>query len=395
MSTHSRLSASKSKQWLECPGSIQLSDNAPPDESSEYALEGTAAHDLAERALIEGKPTAYYVGQYYVDEDTGKKVKFDEDMAFNVNTYIEEINAIRLQYPESMCYVERRFDLGWLDKDIKGSNDCMIYVPSLKWLIVFDLKYGQGIVVEPEWNTQAMIYALGASHDLQKEGFEVDKVSIGIIQPRAEHLDGPVRYWHTTYKELNHWGATTLKNGANATRKPNPELHTGGHCRFCRAAGICPEQVRDITTATGIDPVTLSLPDINSMPNDKLVKIMEMSSVISNWASKVASAVKFKLENGEHIEGYKLVAGRATRKWVAPELAEQKLIGILGNDIYKTTLLTVPQMEKVLKKRKLDHNTLLTGLYDKKSTTTSVVPESDKRPALNASIYDDFQKIGG
>ena len=391
MSKHSRLSASKSKQWLECPGSVQLSENAPMDETSAFALEGTAAHWVAELSLLDGKHPSSFIGKTYKDENG--KVKVDDDMAYNVNVYIEEINSIRLKYPDAICSVEKPFDLGWLDKDIRGTNDCMIYIPSMKWLIVLDLKYGQGIVVEPEWNTQAMIYALGACYNLEVAKHQIETVTLGIVQPRAEHLDGPVRYWNLTRDELFHWAYTTLKPGADKTREVTPPLKTGDHCRFCKAAGICPEQVRSITNVTGVDPVTLALPDINSMTNDRLVKIMEMSNVISNWANKVAAAVKFKMENGEHVPGYKLVAGRATRKWINEQAAVQKLTPILGDAVYKTEILSVPQMEKAIKVRNLDANMLLTGLYDKKSNTVSVAPESDKRPALNASIYEDFKKV--
>jgi hypothetical protein len=390
---HSRLSASKSKQWLECPGSIQLSDNAPPDTGSDYALEGTAAHDLAEQSLLDGKPTASYVGQFYTDDVSGKKVEFTTDMAYNVNLYVEEINSIRLKYPDAICFIERKFDLGWLDQDIAGSNDCMVYIPSLKWLIVLDLKYGQGIIVEPQWNTQAMIYSLGACYDLEAEGHEIETISIGIVQPRAEHLEGPVRYWHTNRKQLFKWAYDVLKPGAALTRTHEPDLKTGSHCKFCKAAGICPAQARDITAATGIDPVTLTLPDMHSLPNDKLVKIMEMSKIISDWSNKVAGVVKYKLESGEMIEGYKLVAGRATRKWISEPHAIQQLSQFIGQDMYETKLKTVPQMEKLLKTRNLDPKMLLNGLWNKYSNTTSIAPESDRRPAINASIHDDFKKI--
>ena len=48
---HARLSPSAAIRWINCPGSIRLSDQVPPAGSSEYADEGTAAHALAELKL--------------------------------------------------------------------------------------------------------------------------------------------------------------------------------------------------------------------------------------------------------------------------------------------------------------------------------------------------------
>ena len=49
MTAHAILSASSSYRWLHCPPSARL--NARPDEASPYALEGSAAHELAEYKL--------------------------------------------------------------------------------------------------------------------------------------------------------------------------------------------------------------------------------------------------------------------------------------------------------------------------------------------------------
>ena len=47
---HAKLSASGSKKWINCPASIAM-ESKFPDESSEYAREGTTAHSLGEAKL--------------------------------------------------------------------------------------------------------------------------------------------------------------------------------------------------------------------------------------------------------------------------------------------------------------------------------------------------------
>ncbi len=50
MVAHALLSPSSAERWMQCPGSVALSYGAP-DSSSEYADEGTAAHELAAMCL--------------------------------------------------------------------------------------------------------------------------------------------------------------------------------------------------------------------------------------------------------------------------------------------------------------------------------------------------------
>ena len=50
-SKHARCSASAAHRWINCPGSVALSDQCPDPGSSSYADEGTVAHELAELKL--------------------------------------------------------------------------------------------------------------------------------------------------------------------------------------------------------------------------------------------------------------------------------------------------------------------------------------------------------
>jgi len=89
---HSIISASGSNRWLECPGSIDLSRGIP-DTSSEAADEGTAAHTLAERCLLQNKNAAEFRGQTITVKDSGRAFIVDEEMAEAVQLYIDTIKA--------------------------------------------------------------------------------------------------------------------------------------------------------------------------------------------------------------------------------------------------------------------------------------------------------------
>ena len=50
MTNHSLLSPSTAHRWMICPGSVAMGMTLP-DEPSDYAMEGTVAHALAESML--------------------------------------------------------------------------------------------------------------------------------------------------------------------------------------------------------------------------------------------------------------------------------------------------------------------------------------------------------
>ena len=70
MTNHAILSASASHRWLNCPPSVRLTENMP-DVTSEFALEGTDAHELC---------------AYLVEKVLGRKtLDPTEDLAFYNN----------------------------------------------------------------------------------------------------------------------------------------------------------------------------------------------------------------------------------------------------------------------------------------------------------------------
>ena len=74
---HASLGASSASRWMACPGSVRLSEGMP-NISSDYAREGTAAHELAEMCLRQGKPASAFLEQeiegFEVTEDMAEAV---------------------------------------------------------------------------------------------------------------------------------------------------------------------------------------------------------------------------------------------------------------------------------------------------------------------------------
>ena len=122
----------------------------------------------------------------------GRKVNgyaAEAEMADGVQVYL---NAVRAELePGDLLLVEQPFSLDRLRPpgEMFGTADAVIYKPGLRRLLVFDLKYGAGIVVEALGNPQGRYYGLGACMALAD--CPVSEVEIVIVQPRARIRPGP------------------------------------------------------------------------------------------------------------------------------------------------------------------------------------------------------------
>src|SRR5665213_134467 len=195
--THSSVGASSCERWWNCPGSVRLISALPPQESSEYAKEGTKLHAIAAYALQHGN-TAWAAAQDLID--VGQIDSIDFDQCEHVQTCIDVVKEDLLKYPGAILEIEKQFQLTSIHPDARGTNDANIGI-FLKKLIVYDYKFGRGVSVEVEENKQMMYYGLGAN----QEG-DYDEIELVVIQPRAIHRDGPVRRWTLSKSDLLDFG---------------------------------------------------------------------------------------------------------------------------------------------------------------------------------------------
>lgn len=379
---HAKLSASGSARWLACPGSVRMEQNIP-DEQSHYAAEGSAAHELAERCLVEGRNAAQYVG---VTFDEYPEWPVTESMAEHVQTYVDYVNQ-----HDGKRFIEQRVDFSpWVPEGF-GTSDAVVIAEGV--MDILDLKFGQGQRVDAEENTQGMLYGLGALHDF---GFiyNIDLMRIHIVQPRLDHIS----VWEITAKDLLNWGES-VKPKARQCLTDDAPLNPGEkQCLFCKARGSCValaehslnQVVEDFDVIETLD-ADAPLKELYTMDAAETAKILPHINLIQKWLKAFEAHATGLLEHGNSIPGYKLVEGRSIRKWDDENAVEQAMrkAKIKVADMYTKKLISPAQAEKLLGKT----NAIITEHSVKPEGKPTLAPENDKRPAINVNLKDGFSDV--
>jgi hypothetical protein len=348
---HSKIvGGSTAKRVINCPGSVALVAEMPPQPSSSYAEEGTMLHD----AISEFLGTTGY--RFTCSQD------LIEDKLMPALALLDEVDPDK----EMLYEVETRVGFGDLLPGVFGSTDLMGRIGNKA--IILDWKFGSGVAVSAEENEQLMFYAAAAmrtpdAHWVFDGATEVELI---IIQPPA------IKRWTTTIERIKQFEQTLVK-AVKIAQQPNAPLKHGDHCRWCAAKPVCP-----IMTGAVDRAVALKMDKIDV---DKLGAYLHNADLLESWIKDLRALAEEMLKKGKPVAGWKVVPKRATRQWVD----EQSTIDVLRSqgldsiDYMKQELLSPAQMEKVLKKSKL---TLPPELVVAVSSGTTIAPESDPRPAV-------------
>ena len=363
---HALLGASSSARWLVCTPSARL-EAMFPDEQSPYAAEGTVAHDLAESILrhkLEGK----------------KAPKLDDhstEMVEAVNRYVdiceEKVNEARARSSDAEVMIEAKLDFSrWVPEGF-GTGDMVIVADGI--LEVIDLKYGKGVPVSAIENTQMRLYALGA-YDVNEFLYDVKTVRMTIVQPRLDSVSTD----EMALEELLDWGEE-IKPIAQRAFRGEGDCTPCDYCNFCKARHTCRALADTCLTAFYKNGGKL-----NQLLTDREVSdILAMKDLITKWIKGVYDFAYEKALAGEkQWPGFKLVEGTSRRTITDPDAAAQTLLdnGYKEKDIFKPRELEgITNLQKVLGKKGVAK--YLEAYIDKPEGKPTLVPDSDKRPAIN------------
>lgn len=377
MPKHAYLSASASHRWLACPPSAKLCANIL-DQASEYAQQGTDCHELC-AYLVEKA-----LGREVIDP-TENLTYYDAEMQNCAEEYrnyvLEQIEAAKKFCKDPQVMIEQRLDFSrWVENGF-GTGDCVIVADEV--LQIIDYKHGLGVLVsagddEHGGNSQMMCYALGAL-EVFGDIYDINQIKMTIFQPRRDNIST-----YTISKEdLLKWADEVLAPTAQLAYVGEGEFKAGDHCTFCKVKATCRKRAEYNLELAKYDfemPATLDDTEIAAI----LEKVDEMIS----WGNDIKEYALQQAQSGVHFEGWKVVEGRSNRKYT-DEAAVAFAVKDAGFDPYEKKLLGVTAMSTLLGKKKFEE--LLGGLIYKPPGKPALVPESDKRPAMNTAI-DDFKE---
>lgn len=402
---HALLSASSSKQWLNCPPSARLQENFP-NESSVYAEEGTWAHELCE----------YKVKKYlhrrmkrpqsdYLTEEIENLTDVYADF---IITTIEKMKA---EQGSVLALVEEKLDYSHIAPSGFGTGDMVMLTPGV--LHIADFKTGSGVYVDADHNSQMMLYALGALHAYDYL-FDIQSVSMTIIQPRLENIST----FTCTKQELLDW-AEHIKPIAKLAYEGKGEQKPGEWCKFCRAKHACRARAQEAlalvkTEFLDLDNGALSdeteytdatapySPDREApvFKSPALISQQEIEAIlptlnrISEWITAVLAYVSGEaINHGVAWDGYKVVEGRSKRQFTDIKAVVNAATEAGFTDVYKQEIISLTEFEKMMGKKRFAE--ILGAFVVKPPGKLTLVPNTDPRPAvdLSSSAEDEFTAL--
>jgi hypothetical protein len=421
---HSAFSPSSSKMWLTCSGSL-IPNLLAHDDCSEEAAEGTVAHSVGEEWLRTGKRPKHLIGSTVHCE--GWDIEITEEMMAYVSDYVAWCQELEEDAEEFL--IETSVDLSDLMPipDQGGTSDCIALVKIGKGrykLYVRDLKYGKGVRVVAEDNTQGMLYAYG-SWKILKDRFNIVEIEIGICHPRLK--DGTTTFTITT-EDLLDFAEYVKERAVEAWQFDAPRTPSDGGCQWCKIKGTCPAlylETAEVTSGAFDDddefvPRTYSVAEMDSaserleddfgpepfrphnprqLSTAALAKILRYRKVTEQFFSAVeAELLERAISREEDIPGWKIVRGRANRKWpdnIAIPYRKLRALGLSDDALFTTEMISPAVAETKLKAKagltKDAAADIVNAIAVKPPGGKSLVRTSDKREALpsDADAFED------
>ena len=371
---HALLSASGASRWLNCTPSPRLEEGFK-NESSSFAEEGTLAHELAE-VLLRKRVGLIKESEFIkVNLSIRSNTLYADDMLDYVYTHtdyvVEQFAEAKRKTPDAILLIEQKVDITHLIEEGFGTCDVIIIADGT--LEVIDLKYGLGVRVSAEDNSQLKLYGSGAleAYDLM---YDIHTVKLTITQPRMDSISS----WEISAEDLRQWGEEVVKPKAQIAYAGEGEQVTGEWCKFCKASPRCKAQADKALELAKLDFAEPML-----LTDAQLVEIYGQSPQIAKWLTAVTDYLYKEALAGKKWEGYKLVDGQNRRGWT-DEIKAQALLydnGFADDDfLNEPKLKGIGDIEKLVGKKVFP--TLLGDVVAFKKTSPSLVHESDKRPAL-------------
>ena len=371
---HAVLSASASERWLNCPPSARLCE-AYEDKGSEYAAEGTDAHTLCEFRL---KQALGIPAENPIENLSWYNEEMEECAAGYAAYVVELLETAKQTCSDPVVMIEQRVDFSrWVQEGF-GTADCILIADGV--LNIVDYKHGKGVEVSAEGNTQLSLYSLGAL-EIFDGIYDIDRVCVHIFQPRKSNVVSSMM----DKIDLYEWADTELTEKAQLAYEGQGFFSCGEWCRFCKAKAECRERAEVNLALARYEFQSPAL-----LEDEEIADILGKVDALTAWASDVKEYALRQAVSGKEWSGWKLVEGRSNRKYTNDAIVAAA-VESAGFDPYERKVLGITAMQKLLGKSRFEE--LLAPYIEKPQGKPTLVPESDKRPAMNTAKSDFMEEF--
>lgn len=386
---------SYSSTWINCAGSLLPSRYARNTAGIDAAI-GTIFHELIAGWQLSGHPV-YRLGEILIVDSEDKtqqfEVEVDEDMIYQADRCLKYYGNI-----PGDRFVEVKVDISDITPipNQKGTADLVICHAGT--LVVIDWKYGRGVQVWAEKNTQELLYAWGAF--LEYDGmYQFENIELHIAQPRLNHFD----VWRITVRELKEWADWMRERAHAAWQRGAPRTVSSKACQWCKVNATCPamelarQNLADMTFDAIGEPVTEAdmkalivqpkeLPDPLVLSTEQIARIINYQKMFEDWFKRAREELTSRTLAGEHAPGWKIVEGRSRRRYKDEAEAAEKLGLVLPEDqVFQRKLVSPAQAEKLLRPIGISGALLksyMAVLVEKPPGKPTLAPDADNRLAI-------------
>jgi len=316
---HAPLAPSSASMWLHCAGWLAATRDLP-NSAGEAAARGTAGHGAVEMAALMGGDAdpAEFLPPPWCDDTT---------LVEDVRKAARALRQVAADYPQDQEH-ELRLQIGAalgqggrFEKMLYGTADFVGYDAGTRTALVLDLKFGR-YMVQPS-SSQLALYAVGLRARYPKAvAFECV-----VIGPAFGEGDDIVfrHTWPAAYiDDLRDRVVPAAITAATAEDAPRT---AGSHCRWCRAAGTCQENLNEVMGVIGDPPESA-----DGITDAQLARVISIRQRAEAFMKEASAEATRRMRAGRPIQGLKLVASPSSRRWADPATARTELVAA-GHDI--------------------------------------------------------------
>lgn len=306
--SHHPFSPSKLHRLQACPGSHKLSAGIPEQES-EFAAEGTMLH----ARVVSGDLTG-----------------LDNEQAEAVESCRKELAGFSVLHERHLTVCD---DLEILTE---GTADAIAIDGARAYL--WDWKFGRGEVEEAAGNIQLAAYALGVAQE-----FGVSEVVAILKQPR---LNARSEYTFRDFDGI----LMAIREIRLECESDGLHLCAGPHCRYCPAAGTCPEIKREAGQLVEVHSSQITDPTEMALQLSRAKAAKAMAKAVEEWARSVEYHA---LRLGQPIPGWEAKDGARRRNLcdLNQAFARCQTLGISAEEFVGCCTASLPALESLAENR--------------------------------------------